>query len=89
MVPASALDCQTNTLVTSCTYTYTVSGDGVSTNASAISNGDVVGYDSTATIDRICIPSVKVFDWFNGNSNNDTSSTIANSVTGGYLSNLI
>lgn len=89
MVPAGALDCLTNTNVTSCTYTYTIGNDGVSTNSTSIANGDVVGYDSTAAIDRVCIPSTKVFDWFNGNSNNETTSTIANSVTGGYLSNLI
>lgn len=82
----SAITCLTNSVVTSCTYVFTVNGDGTSSVTGTPSG--VFGYPTTTTIDRVCVPTSAVFNFFDGQSSNNTSTGMSSTFSGGYLSNL-
>lgn len=49
---------------------------------------EIFGYNSTAMIDRVCVPSAASFAYFNGQNSTSTSS-LSSSISGGYLTNLM
>lgn len=46
------------------------------------------GYDTEAVVERVCIPKVNAFSYFN-NNNSNTSTLMGSVVSSGYLSNFI
>lgn len=83
----SALNCTVNSAVSNCAYKYIVKADG-----SGISLGggsqEVFGYDSSVTIDRVCVPKTSSFSYFNGQNSTSTSS-FSSGLSGGSLTNLM
>jgi hypothetical protein len=83
------MTCLTNSAVSSCNYDYVVAQNGSApSNASGTPTG-VFGYDTTVAISRVCIPSSVTLNYFDNMTSSTTSSSVASSVSGGYLSNLI
>lgn len=81
------MNCLVNSVVTTCAYAFTINSDGTA-SFSGTQTG-VMGYPTTTTIDRVCVPVSSVFNFFDNQTSNGTSSGLSLSLGGGYLSNLI
>lgn len=81
----SAITCYANSNIPSCAYTQTVKQDGTYTTNSTVSSSDVIGYDSTEQIGRVCIPTSTVLQ----NAFSSVSTTISDGVRQAGLANFI
>jgi hypothetical protein len=59
------LNCYTNSAIGNCNYDNVVTENGVGMNAQTPGSGgyDIIGYDSTLVLDRVCMPSTSTFSY--------------------------
>lgn len=81
----STITCYANSNIPSCAYTKTVKQDGTYSTNSTVSSSDVIGYDSTEQIGRVCIPTSTVLQ----NAFSSVSTTISDGVRQAGLANFI
>jgi hypothetical protein len=81
----SSLTCYSNPNLPSCAYTITVKQDGTYNISRNTTNSDVIGYDSSEQIGRVCIPNTKVLE----NAFSSFSTSMSNGVRQAGLANFI
>ena len=58
----------------SCTYTVTFTAEGTAVGTPTVAGTTFLGYQSTAQLGRVCVPSTAVINAFTGFSTDNTSS---------------